>query len=167
MRDKAPGCGHPFKLLVALSRQTFSVSMSAPGSGGKREIMRVVALTAMVLVLALQGCGGAPTHESLAKDAMSIMKEFGAVLEGIKDEASAKSAEPALKKLAERMKTLSKQKEALPKLSEADEKKVMEKFTKEGEEIMGKLLKESMRVAMIPGANKVVEEAMKDIQAIK
>jgi hypothetical protein len=152
-------------LLSLWSAEQASCLFATAAGGEEGKIMRKLSVAAMAVgfVLVLNGCGGAPTHDSVARDSINAMKDFTTALGEIKDEASAKTTAPKLKKIAERMKTIEAQQKALPKMSEAEEKALKAKYEKEATELFGKLFAEGMRVAMIPGANAVMEDAMKDM----
>ena len=74
--------------------------------------MRYLLAVASVLIFA--GCGHADSHESLAEEGVSTMNEMVVVLDGVKDEASAKSAKPTLKSLAERLNSINERQLKLP-----------------------------------------------------
>jgi len=70
----------------------------------------------IVLIIYMLG-GGGDSHNAVAKDFVSILKESTAILETVKDEASAKAAAPKIDALAESVNTRYK---ALSKLQHAE-----------------------------------------------
>ena len=107
------------------------------------------AAAVLAFSLLLTGCDSKPTHESVAEDMLDEMKQMVAVLKTVKDESSAKAAEPKLKKAKERMDALQKQGDALGTPT-AEQQKEMEKHKAEMEKVMGEFMGEMMRVAMNP-----------------
>jgi hypothetical protein len=106
-----------------------------------------------LISLCCVGCGGGDTHESLAGEAKGVMKEMVAVLDNVKDEASAKAAQPQLKTLAEKMNDINARQAKLPAPSDADVKAMDDKHGKEMEEIGRKFQAHAMRIAFDPKLN--------------
>jgi hypothetical protein len=95
------------------------------------------------------GCGR-DTHESLTTKAVGTMKEMTALLEGVKDEASAKAAKPRLKSLIAQLEDLDKREKKLPAPT-ADEVKAMnEKFGPEMPEVQQKFMGQILRISFDP-----------------
>jgi hypothetical protein len=87
-----------------------------------------------------------------------------ATLATIKDEASAKAAIPKLEELAKKRGEIEKRAQGLKeKISKQDEEALKKKYELQLKEVNQKLLKETFRVAVIPGA----AEAMKAMQPKK
>jgi hypothetical protein len=106
-----------------------------------------LALTSLCCV----GCGGGgDTHESLAGEGKGVMKQMVAVLDTVKDEASAKAAQPQLKTLAEKMNDINARQTKLPAPTEADVKTMDEKHGKEMEELGHQFQAHAMRIAFDP-----------------
>lgn len=115
----------------------------------------------MVMVaalLVLGGCGD--THESVVKDTLSTMEEVVKVLEGVKDEASAKTAATKLEALGEEMKKMKEVHDKLGKPDAETEKKLKEKYEKRLSEVSQKLMQEMMRIATNPALGKHIQDAM-------
>src|SRR5262245_54289022 len=110
---------------------------------------RLLGLTSILMLLALcPGCGG-DTHEKLAAKAIDTMKEMCTVLDGVKDEESAKAAKGKLKSLMETLDDLNKRQEKLPKPTDA-EIKAMEAKSSEMMEVQQKFMGHMMRIAADP-----------------
>ena len=110
---------------------------------------RAIVLTSvLVFLVCSSGCGD--SHESLAKDGLSTTKEMVTVLEGVKDEASAKAAKPKLKSLAEQLNDYNARQAKLPAMTEAELKTLESKYGKEMEETQKKLMGQLMRIQFDP-----------------
>jgi cytochrome c556 len=124
----------------------------------RARLICVLVLSAVVL----SGCDSKPTHESVMKDMVGKMKELVAVLEGVKDEASAESAKPKLQALSKEMKELEVTASKLPKASDEEEKRLREKYQPELEAIQPKLGAQMIRIATDPKLGSVLKDAMGD-----
>src|SRR5678815_1392251 len=88
-------------ILLACRTAAYAVFISCearPTGLARREVFmkRPFTITAVVMFLVCAGCGD--SHEKLAGESVSTMKEMVSVLDSIKDEASAKAAKPKLLK---------------------------------------------------------------------
>ena len=81
---------------------------------------------ALVLLCGVSGCGSSEAEEA-AKDLIATMNELTAILNGIKDDASADAAIPKIEKQAEKMSVLNR-KMKLNKLTAEEDKKLEEKY---------------------------------------
>jgi cytochrome c556 len=127
------------------------------------NLRTIPALAVFALLAAfVGGCESKPTHESVMKDMIGKMKELVAVLEGVKDEASAASAKPKLQALSKEMKELEATASKLPKASAEEEKRLREKYEPEMKELTPKLFAEVMRVGMDPKLGTVLKDTMPD-----
>lgn len=127
--------------------------------------MRSAALTCVAAMLLLvAGCGDSP--ESVMDDTLATMNDMAAVLETVKDEATAKSAASKLEGLVEKMKSLKERADKMEKPSkekEAElEKAYKEKMTAAG----SRMMKAMMSAMQAPDAQKHLEPAMKKFQSI-
>lgn len=115
------------------------------------------ALCAALLVL-VTGCGDTP--ESLTGDMLDEMEKMVAVLKTIKDEASAKGAEPKLRAIVDKLKSLQERAKKM-KQPEGEQLKALEKkFEERSNKIMGEFMSEIMRVGSIsPEVGKILSEA--------
>jgi hypothetical protein len=109
---------------------------------------RLLAFTAVVTFLICAGCGD--SHESLAAEAVSTMKDMVAVLDTVKDADSAKAAKPKLKSLSEKLNDINKRQAKLPAPTEADIKAIEAKHGKEMEELQQKMMSAMMRITFDP-----------------
>jgi uncharacterized protein YicC (UPF0701 family) len=116
----------------------------------------------MSVALMLSGCGN--SHDSLMGKMVSTMEQTADVLESIKDEESAKAAEPKLKKLGERMESLKEQVDEMDDPSPEVEKQLKEKYEKRVKEALGKLMREGMRIGMNPELSKHVRDVTSGMQ---
>ena len=117
-----------------------------------------------VMALGLAGCGGGNSPDALNKEAISMMNEVAGVLESVKDKASGEAAIPKLQGLAKRGEDLKKRMDGL-KLSKEDEKKIEEKYKKEGMEAGMRMFKAMGEASMVmekdPALKKAFDDAMK------
>lgn len=114
---------------------------------------------ALVMAMLLTGCGG-DTHEKVTVDMGKITDELATVLEGVKDEASAKSALSKIESIKSRMEDLGKRMKALgpPKAEDAL------KLAGKGFEVMAKsadrLEKEAARIKADPKLSAILDKAL-------
>jgi hypothetical protein len=112
----------------------------------------------MIAAIALlAGCGG-DTHESLTDEAVSIMKEVGAILDGVKDEASADAAAAKIDALSARGEDLEKRMKALGKPTE-EQAKGLEKKMGEGLAAMGDIAGKAAKAAPHMAKSKKLQDA--------
>jgi hypothetical protein len=135
----------PLRLLAA-RRHPFGSAFRAFTKGNIMK--RLLAFTAVVTFLICAGCGD--SHESLAADGVSTMKEMVAVLDTVKDSDSAKAAKPKLKSLSEKLNNINERQAKLPAPTEADIKAIESKHGKEMEELQQKMTSAMLRIAFDP-----------------
>ena len=120
--------------------------------------------TSRLLVVALVfscwsgGCGGGDSHESLAVEGQGVLKQMVAVLDTVKDEASAKAAKPQLKALSAKLNDINARQAKLPAPTEAEIKAMDEKHGKETEEIGHKFQAQAMRITFDPKLSSVFND---------
>jgi hypothetical protein len=107
-----------------------------------------------------KGGGG---YEGTMQKMLGQLNELSSVLEGVKDEASAKAAKPKLQKIGAEMQELKKQVDAMKKPTKEEEDALKKKYEPQMKDAVAKLMKESMRVAMVPGG----ADLMKEMQNFK
>jgi hypothetical protein len=112
----------------------------------KRLLARASAV--MFVAIVITGCGD--TRESLAEESMSTMREMVAVLDTVKDDASAKAAKPKLKTLSDKLEDINQRASKLGTPTEAEVKALDQKHGKEMEELMRKMTGHMMRIAFDP-----------------
>jgi hypothetical protein len=123
--------------------------------------MKRVSITLLTLsMLVLVGCDSKPTHESLMKDAIAVMKEWATVLEGVKDEASAEVAKPKLQAINAKMKDLKTKADTLGKPPAEEEKRLKEKYEPEFKQVLDKLMPEVLRIGFDPKLGPILKDAM-------
>lgn len=109
---------------------------------------RLLAITSVLMLLVCSGCGG-DTPQRVADDTIDVMKETTAILEGVKDEASANKAHDKLQAIGDRFKSIKERQDKL-KISTDDKMKLEAEYRPKMEPVMQKLMAESMRIAMDP-----------------
>jgi hypothetical protein len=117
---------------------------------------RSLTLASLLLLMAITGCGD--THESLTEDGISTIKKLIAVLDGVKDEASAKSAKSEIKSLMEKLNEINTKQTKLPQPTEAEVKAMGEKHGKEMDELQQKLAGHMMRIGFDPKIGPVLND---------
>jgi hypothetical protein len=118
---------------------------------------RLMALALMLaLMLGVAGCGG-DTHESLAGEAVSTMKQLLTALETVKDEASATAAKDTLKSLVQKLNDINQRQAKLPAPTEADVKAMDSKYGKEMEQLQQKFTGQMMRIQFDPKISSVLD----------
>ncbi len=118
---------------------------------------QLITLAAVLLFVTCSGCGG-DTHESLAADTMSTMKEITTILHGVTDEASAKNAKSQIKSLMDKLKDINEKESKLKAPTEAELKELDTKYGKEMEDVARKFQAEIMRVAFMPKVGEVFQD---------
>ena len=119
---------------------------------------RLLPVLSTLMLGVLPGCFS-DSHESLAAESMTTMKELTTTLETVKDQASAKAAKPKLTSLAEKMKKLNERQAKLPAPSEAEQKAMVSKHGKEMEDLQQKMMAVMMRIQFDPA----IQSELKDI----
>jgi hypothetical protein len=109
---------------------------------------RSLGILAGVLLVLCSGCGD--SHESLAGQSVSTMKEMESVLATVKDEASAKAAKPKLKAVVDRMNDINARQAKLAAPTEAEIKAIEAKYGKEMEQLQEKIGGHMLRIAFDP-----------------
>ncbi len=147
---------------------TFSGGIRRGGvtkKGKGRNVRKFTAAAMMVTIALLAGCGG-DTHESVTAEMIAQMKQMTTVLEGVKDEASAKAAVPQLDAIATRMEEIEKRGKKLPELDAKQKEQMTKTFEKDLTEIETKLKPAVERVMTDPKIAKELEKPMGRIMAL-
>jgi hypothetical protein len=119
---------------------------------------RLLTFSALMFALMLvPGCGG-DTHDSLAAESVDVMKKLVAALEGVKDEATARSAKPTLESLASKMKDIDQRQTKLGTPTDAEIKAMGDKYGKEMEALQPKLVAAMMRMQFDPQIAAVLQD---------
>jgi hypothetical protein len=129
------------------------------------QMQRLLAFSVLYLFIACPGC--ADTREKLASENLSVMKELNAVLDGIKDEASAASAKSKLKSLMEKMADLNQRESKLPAPTKQEIDTLQTKYSKEMEEVAHKFQANIMRIQFDPKLNSVFTDLNETMAKIK
>ena len=115
-----------------------------------------LALAAALLTLA--GCGD--THESLMKESLDNMNKVNTVLDGVKDEASAKAAAPKLEALAAKMNDIQQRMNKIGTPTPEQAKALETKYEKEIETVAQKMMANTMRIAFQPALMQHLQPAL-------
>jgi hypothetical protein len=114
----------------------------------------------LLLGMVSTGCGGANDPDTMMKKTIGQVNAIAETLADIKDEASAKAALPKLQKIAEASQEMKKKLEGV-KATKEQEEALKKKYEKDMQQAVGKLMKESMRVAAVPGGAAALAELQK------
>jgi hypothetical protein len=108
--------------------------------------MRHFALALFPLLFMPAACGGGGTHESLAEQGLLHLERFGALLEGVKDEASAKAAAPQLEALVGQLLDTKAAVEKLPAKSPELEQALNAKYAERGKAAGMRMMQGIMKI---------------------
>jgi len=132
--------------------------------------MKTFALTFIVLALSfLTGCSGGggagtDTAEVIAKDMIANMKEMGAIMNSITDEASAKAAVPKIDAVRAKMRGCRDRAQKAPKLSGAEEQKFNAQMESGMQEAMAVLGPARARLMTQPELMAIIEPALQGME---
>jgi hypothetical protein len=91
----------------------------------------ILLATGLVVACAAGGCGGVREHEAVLEDMLRTITDLSDVLEKVEDKESAREAAVKVNRICERLEELSKRAAALPKLSKAEDEKLVKKLKPE------------------------------------
>jgi hypothetical protein len=128
------------------------------GDSGDMVMKYLLTFAVASLSLICTGCGGGDSHESLAGESLTTMKDLVATFETVKDEETAKAAKPKLKSLSDKMNALNERQAKLPAMTEADVNAIDKKYGKEMEEVQLKLASNVMRLGFDPKIRPVLDD---------
>lgn len=126
---------------------------------------RLLSLAMVLITLQCVGCGD--THESIMKEQVNTMKKLVATLEGIKDEDSAKSAKSNLESLGKEMKDIEARGNKLPAPTAEEQKAMQDKYGKEMEDLMPRLMTQMFRLGMDPKMGPILKDIDLDGKGMK
>jgi predicted nucleic acid-binding Zn-ribbon protein len=126
-----------------------------------RHVSRWAAIASLLLVV--PACRGGNEHEAMMKDMIKAMNELADVLESIKDEATAKAAEPKLKALGTRIQEMKKKADALGGLPKDKDEELRKKYEPEMNAAVGRIMAASQKAASVPEAQAALQEAFKSM----
>jgi len=98
-------------------------------------------------------------HEQLQKDALQALTDYAETLESIRSPATGNAAIGRLNRIADELDRILKRAKALPKLSEADEKKLDRKFEGKGQQVAQRIKTAKIRAAQAAGFNRELQQA--------
>jgi thiamine biosynthesis lipoprotein ApbE len=113
-------------------------------------------------LVALAGCKS--EAEKQLTDVTNKQKEMITVLKSVTDQASAKSADPKLKQIAQDL-TATFQRMKTTKATQDEQKRLLEKFKAEQEQTNKDMQAEMTRIAKIPGAPQELLDGMMAISS--
>ena len=100
----------------------------------------------------------ADTHESLVKELLGTLKDAVGVLKTVKDEKSAKDAEPKVTKVSAQMSDLKNRMEKIGKPTKEQEDELQKKYKTEMETTFKSFAEELTRVAKVPGGEDILKK---------
>jgi Tfp pilus assembly protein PilP len=116
----------------------------------------------LLTLLTLAGCKS--EAEKQLTDVTNKQKEMITVLKSVTDQASAKSADPKLKQIAQDL-TATFQRMKTTKATQDEQKRLLEKFKAEQEQTNKDMQAEMTRIAKIPGAPQELLDGMMAISS--
>ena len=128
-------------------------------------MQRSLAFGVLLLLVVCPGCGD--SHEKLAAENLSVMKEMNSILDGVKDEATATSAKSKLKSLAEKMNDINLRESKLTAPTEAEMNTLQTKYGKEMEDVARKFQSNMMRIMFDPKINAVLKDLDETMSKLK
>jgi hypothetical protein len=102
--------------------------------------------------------GGGSPYESVVKDMISALDVLSETLGTIKDEPSAKTARPEVKKAADRLDEVRKKAQGLQQPDKAEKDRITREYKVKLETSLKKVLAEVARVKGVPGGEEAVKE---------
>jgi hypothetical protein len=128
--------------------------------------MRKLSLVAiMSLSLLMAGCKA--DAEAVLADTIAKMNEITALLKTVTDQNSSKAAAPKLKALVDDLQNI-KQRDDKLRLSEAEKKRILEKYKTQTDDMMTALKSESMRIQANPTLQTLeLQDALKSMARLK
>ncbi len=121
--------------------------------------MKKQTILAWVMLAALAGCGG-DSHLDVELDRVALGKEYLAILQSAKDDASAKAAVPKIEAIAAKLAELKKREEALGDPTEDDFKQMMETVQKGGGYPSAEVMREHSRIGRDAALRAILAPAM-------
>lgn len=117
----------------------------------------------VIMALALGAAqAGEARFEGVLKDLLGTLDMLSATLGGIRDQDTAKAAQPELRKSAVRWQALMKKAEDVAPPTKEERERLEKQYAQKLEEARKKLLGEVERVRSVPGGN----EALKEISGV-
>lgn len=123
---------------------------------------RILSIATILMLIVCSGCGG-DTPDKVANDTVTVMEDVVAVMEGVKDEASAKAAAGKFRALGDKIKEIQARQDKLG-LTASQKAELKKKHEAKMDAVMTKLLNEGMRISSNPKlapAMEGLEAAMK------
>jgi hypothetical protein len=103
-------------------------------------------------------------YDAVMKETIGLLNELAGVLEGVKDRDSARAAAPKIDNLTARLEAVAKKADALPQPSEAENKRLEQKWKKDIEKVMGRLLQASVQAGTKSGGEPTFVAALQKMQ---
>jgi hypothetical protein len=100
----------------------------------------------------------ADTHDSLIKELLGTFKDAVGVLKTVKDEKTAKEAEPKVTKVSDQMSDIKKRMDKIGKPTKDQEDELMKKYKTEMETTFKSFADELTRVAKVPGGEDILKK---------
>ena len=116
---------------------------------------KTLALPVLVALLAV-GCAS-DDAESLVKQTITAMDETTQAMATVKDDASAQTAVPRLRALAERRKKIEEKMATVKTPPPAEQAELQKKYATRLAEVTNSLMQEAMRVSTVPGGKAALE----------
>ncbi len=100
----------------------------------------------------------ADTHESLVKELLGTLKDATGILKTVKDEKTAKEAEPKVTKISDQMSDIKKRMDKIGKPTKDQEDELAKKYKTDMETTFKGFAEELTRVAKVPGGEDILKK---------
>jgi hypothetical protein len=125
---------------------------------------RVTILASILMLLACGGCGG-DSPDKVANDSIGVMEEMATILEGVKDEASAKKANDKLRALGDKMKEIKARQDKLA-MTAQQKAEMQKKHEDKMRPVLERVIKEGMRISFDPNLKPALDGLEASMQGL-
>lgn len=119
---------------------------------------RLVGMCCAVTLVTTGVVFAADTHETLIKELLGTLKDAVGVLKTIKDEKTAKDAQPKVGKITDQMSDIKKRMDKLGKPPKDQDEELQKKYKADMETTLKSFAEELTRVAKVPGGEAVIKQ---------
>jgi hypothetical protein len=136
----------------------------------ERNNMRVFKVSFSVLLVSLLligGCDSKPTHDSLMKENIVLLREQLTLMKTVTDETTARAAFPKTLKILEDMDRIQADRDKLGEQSEEEKAQLAAKYESELKPLIHELFEQTMRINTDPELKAVDAKLRKEYDELK